>query len=164
MTPLLQSLKYHLPTKARHRLQGCFAEFMIPFRHLKKKTHPRNAKVKNVWVQLICNVYINTWNPNDPCFDWSLGLLSEGWSPKMKDKQGPGILKPPDKTFEDFVPFLLWPNPGPCSQAFCWLLNFSSKNSKKKSTFNESNERNMYVLLGSPRLYKKLSFVSWKYA
>ena len=31
-----------------------------------------------------------TWNPNDPCCDWSLGLLLEGcFAPKLEDKQVP---------------------------------------------------------------------------
>ena len=35
-------------------------------------------------------INIGAWNPNDPCFDWSLGLLLEGSKPKAKDKQVPG--------------------------------------------------------------------------
>ena len=30
----------------------------------------------------------HTWNPNDPSFDWSLGLLLKGSTPKTKDKRG----------------------------------------------------------------------------
>ena len=39
-------------------------------------------------------IYIYTWNPNVPCFDWSLGLLLEGWSPKTGDKQVPPYAPP----------------------------------------------------------------------
>jgi len=35
-------------------------------------------------------INIGAWNPNDPCFDWSLGLLLEGSKPKTEDKQVPG--------------------------------------------------------------------------
>ena len=34
---------------------------------------------------------IYTWNPNDPCFEWSSGLLLEGLNPKIEDNQVPGI-------------------------------------------------------------------------
>ena len=37
--------------------------------------------------------FIYTWNPNDPCFDWSLGVLLECSTPKTKDKQVPGTYK-----------------------------------------------------------------------
>ena len=30
-------------------------------------------------------IYIYTWNPNGPCFEWSLGLLLEGSNPKIED-------------------------------------------------------------------------------
>ncbi len=37
-------------------------------------------------VDIYCTyIYIYTWNPNGaPCFDWSSGLVLEGWPPKMK--------------------------------------------------------------------------------
>ena len=34
-------------------------------------------------------MYTYTWNPNDPCFEWSFGLLLEGSNPKIEDKQVP---------------------------------------------------------------------------
>lgn len=36
-------------------------------------------------------IYLYTWNPNDLCFDWSLGLLLQGSKPKIEDNQVPGI-------------------------------------------------------------------------
>ena len=35
-------------------------------------------------------INIGAWNPNDPCFDWSLDLLLQGSKPKTEDKQVPG--------------------------------------------------------------------------
>ena len=29
-------------------------------------------------------IFAHTWNPNDPCFDWSLGLVLEGWPLKIE--------------------------------------------------------------------------------
>ena len=38
--------------------------------------------------------FINTWNPNDPCVDWSLGLRLEDSTPKNKGQfQVPGMYK-----------------------------------------------------------------------
>ncbi len=34
-----------------------------------------------IWVS--CS-FAHTWSPNDPCFDWSLGLLSEGGSETLQ--------------------------------------------------------------------------------
>ena len=38
---------------------------------------------------------LQTWNPNDPCFDWRSGLLLEekkGSNPKIEDKQVPEMV------------------------------------------------------------------------
>ena len=34
--------------------------------------------------------YVYTWNPNDPCFDWSLGLVLGGWPSKIEIIWVPG--------------------------------------------------------------------------
>ena len=35
-------------------------------------------------------IYILTWNPNDPCFDWNVGLVLDWSRLKIEDKQVPG--------------------------------------------------------------------------
>ena len=47
----------------------------------------------NIACTIAVYIYINqciyTWNPNDPSFEWSFGLLLEGSNPKIEDKQVP---------------------------------------------------------------------------
>lgn len=47
------------------------------------------------------DVVVITWNPNDPCFDWTLGLLLEGFcSPKLSGQfQVPGDMNPDPSRF-----------------------------------------------------------------
>ena len=47
-----------------------------------------------IYIYLYClykSSAIYTWNPNDTCFEWSLGLLLESSNPTIEDKQVPGI-------------------------------------------------------------------------
>ena len=80
---------------------------------------------------------IYTWNPNDPYFEWSLGLLWEGSTPKIEDKQVPGTCmvwvwcwkyspeesptlietwSPTDQWDEDLYPCERWSANGSCVQ------------------------------------------------
>ncbi len=42
------------------------------------------------FIIILIYIYIYAWNQNYSCFDWTLGLLLEGWSPKIEDTQVPG--------------------------------------------------------------------------
>ena len=56
-------------------------------------------------VQNLKMVYIDTWNPNDPCFEWSLGLLLEGSNPKIEDISRFQVVTVPHRWFhERFCP------------------------------------------------------------
>ena len=60
------------------RLLGLEGAFFVNF--FPDKTTPPKKKIKN-------NIYIYTWNPNDPCFDWTRPSFG-GFNPQNKGQTG----------------------------------------------------------------------------
>ena len=68
-----------------------------PFGKIAKNNEFPEAKLSgSTNVHLISLIFINiyiyilTWNPNDPCFDWNVGLVLDWSRLKIEDKQVPG--------------------------------------------------------------------------
>ena len=65
------------------------------------KTTSHTKKTSGLKTIYFRDVIVITWNPNDPCFDWTLGLLLEGFcSPKKSGQlQVPGDTNPDPSRF-----------------------------------------------------------------
>ena len=73
--------------KPKHHCQGCgsrvqtFSQARFSFQQCFFRWNIVDCMDLHIFIY----IYIHTWNPNDPCFDWNFDLVLEGSTTKMED-------------------------------------------------------------------------------